>query len=81
MTPPDTDPYGSTETTTEYKGQRRPGSSSGYAISAWAVGFAAVFLMLVAGWFFFHPAGPDPAPGGSAGNGVVRTPGPTSSRP
>jgi hypothetical protein len=81
MTPPDADPYGSKDNRTEYEGQRQSTSRSGYAKSAWALAIGAMFLALVVGWLLFHPARTDPAPGGSAGNGVVTTPAPTSSKP
>jgi hypothetical protein len=79
MTPQGTDPYGSKETGTEYEPQTRPSSRAGFARSAWSVAAATVFLVLIAGWFLYHPAATDPAPGGSAKNGVVTTPGPANS--
>ena len=80
MTQTDNDPYGSTENTTAYEGQSKPGSTRGYWKSIWAVGLAFVFLLLIVGWSLLQPAGPDPAPGGSAANGTVRTPSPTSTK-
>lgn len=76
VTPGDNDPYGSTENTTAYEGERKPGSTRGYWKSIWAVSLALVFLLLIVGWSLLQPAGPDPAPGGSPANGVVRTPSP-----
>lgn len=77
MTPPPNDPYGSTEKTTAYEGQSKPGSKAGYSKSAWALGVAIAFLLFIVGWSMSQPGGPDPAPAGSAANGIVRTPAPT----
>ncbi len=65
-----TDPYGSSETSTAYEGQKRPSSARGTGRSRWSVGIAAVFLVSIVGWLLFHPGGTDPAPDRSAANGV-----------
>lgn len=80
MKPADKDSYGSTEDTTAYQDHRKPGSIVDYWKSMWAVCIALVFLSLIVGWSLLQRPGPDPAPGGSAANGEVRTPSPTSTK-
>jgi hypothetical protein len=73
------DPYGSTETTTQYEGEHHPAPKGGIARSAWALALAAGFLLVLGGWIILRPHGAtDPAPGGSAGSGSVTTPGPAT---
>ncbi|MGF9694131.1 hypothetical protein AAIH46_15050 [Rhizobium sp. 0TCS1.26] len=81
MTEPDKDTQGATDTATEYDGQSRASDRSGYARSAWALAAAVVCLVSIVGWSLFGSGGKtDPAPAGSPGNGVVREPGPATSR-
>jgi hypothetical protein len=77
----ETDPYGSTETSTAYTGQERPASRSGYGRSAWALAFVTVFLVSLAAAVLLWPShSTDPAPVGSAGTGIVREPSPASNK-
>lgn len=76
------DRYGATETTTEYEGQERPGSRKGLSLSVWAIVGLSVFLAAIFIWVWLQPpGGTDPAPGGSAGTGIVREPGPSTNTP
>lgn len=78
MTLPNTDPNGSTEDT-GYQDQREPRPNAGYSKSIWCLAIAAAFLLIIVGWSILQPAGSDPAPAGSTGNGLVRTPAQTGS--
>lgn len=72
MTGQDGDPFGSTDSTTQYEAQGRRGARAGKARSVWAVAIAAVFLIALGTWVLLRPHGAtDPAPGGSAGNGFA----------
>jgi hypothetical protein len=76
------DPFGSTDPTTEYDGQPRPFAGSGGARSAWSVGVAAVVLVLIlAAMFFWTPESTKPAPNEAAvGTGVDRSADPVAVR-
>jgi len=73
------DPYGSTETSTEYEAQGKRGGRAGKARSLWAVAIAAIFVGAVFAWVALRQgqltdpaAGPlqsrIPAEGGGAQN-------------
>ncbi|MFD1745403.1 hypothetical protein ACFSE1_08030 [Rhizobium helianthi] len=63
------DPYGSTEETTEYKGTRRGSGRGKPSGSLAAVVMAAAFLVLAVGAFLFWPQ--SPGGDGSPGEAVI----------
>lgn len=60
------DPFGSTDSTTEYEREGKPGGRPGSSRTKLAVGVAAVTLTLFLSWLFITPSDSDPAPEGAA---------------
>ncbi|MBY3465792.1 hypothetical protein HFN80_17590 [Rhizobium laguerreae] len=80
MTDNGTDPYGSTETNTQYEVEHHPASKGRVARSAWALAVAAVFLVVLGAWIALQPhSATDPAPGGSPGNAGATEAAPSTS--
>lgn len=63
------DPYGATETGTEYDGQERPAGRRSRSYSLSAVVIATVFLILAVSGFLFWPQ--SPGGDGSPGEAVI----------
>lgn len=77
----DSDPYGSTEMSTEYDGQRRPGRDGNFIKSAWIIALPALIVACILGYVVFGPkTTTDPAPSGSAASGIVEQPPPASNK-
>jgi hypothetical protein len=73
------DPYGSTETSTEYEGQRRAGRDGNFIKSGWIIALLAVAVAGILGYVAFGPqTTTDPAPNGSAASGIVEQSSPAS---
>ncbi len=60
------DPFGSTDATTEYERDGKPGGKSGSSKSKLAVGVTVVILTLFLSWLLATPFDSDPAPEGAA---------------
>ena len=77
----DTDSYGSTETSTEYEGQRRPDRNGSFIKSAWIIGLLALAVAAILGYIAFGPnRTTDPAPSGSPASGIVQQSSPASNK-
>lgn len=60
------DPFGSTDVTTEYEREGKPGGKSGSSKTKMAIGLMAVTLTLFLSWLLITPFDSDPAPEGAA---------------
>lgn len=72
------DPFGSTDLTTEYEREGKPGGKSGSSRTKMAVGLTAVTLTLFLSWLLITPFDSDPRSGGGGSDHPFRSKGAVS---